>query len=66
MRFEDEKITVSYGGKVNLGNYNNIDVQASWETVVRPGESIDDAFERAWEVVEAQVEAQVSKNTESD
>jgi hypothetical protein len=51
-----DRITVMVGVTRNLGDYNNVKLDASWETSVLSGEDVEATFQRAWEKVEKQVE----------
>ncbi len=47
----NDRISVSLGQKVNLGNYESRDIHYSFSTDVGPDETVDKAKERAYELV---------------
>lgn len=51
-----DKVAASMSYKKNLGNYQSLDVYASASLTVRPDETDEDAFRRAWSIVEKQLE----------
>lgn len=42
-----DRVSVSYGRKINLGNYESVDVHVGYSTDLKKGESVKEAFERA-------------------
>jgi hypothetical protein len=55
-----DKITVQTGVTKNLGNYESLRLDAHYETSVKEDETVEQAYARAWQVIEAQVDAQLS------
>lgn len=56
-----DEITVNVGVTKNLGNFNNVKLDASFRTSIREGEDEDAAFERAWGVVEKEIETRLAE-----
>ena len=56
-----DRVWFSDGLKMNLGDYQSADVNAGMSTDVRPGETAEQAFDRARKTVEAQVFAEAKR-----
>lgn len=56
-----DKLAVSLSFKKNLGNYQSLDVYASVSVTVRQSEDEDEAYKRAWDIVERQLENELEK-----
>jgi hypothetical protein len=50
-----ENVRVSLGVTINTGNFESARLDASYETEVRAGETVEDAFDRAWKVVDEEI-----------
>lgn len=61
-----DRVTVDVGLTINLGDYNSLRVGSHYGTDVKPGESLEEAYDRAWALAEAQVEAAAERNTNDD
>lgn len=61
-----ERLTVSLGLTKNLGNFNSLRLDAHFETDLKQGESVEEGYERAWAVVEKQIEEQMASYEEED
>ena len=53
---EQDRVSYSFGMKINLGNYESADFHISYSTDVKPGETRADALERAVEFIEAEAD----------
>lgn len=51
-----DRISYSFGCKINMGNYESVDVHMSLSTDVSEGETLDKALKRAQKFVESKVE----------
>lgn len=51
-------ISVTYGRKFNLGNYQSAEISMSAWADVEPGENLDTAHRQLWEMCKANVRAQ--------
>lgn len=54
-----KEITVTYGGKLNLGNYNSAHVECSVTALVDEGESFDEVAGQLFTQAKAEVRVQV-------
>jgi hypothetical protein len=54
-----DRLRVSIGVTKNLGDFNSARVDASLESDVKPGETLDEAWTRLWTEVDTQVEAEL-------
>lgn len=61
-----DRVSASVGVTRNLGNYNNVKLDAQWETEVREGETVEEALERAFRTVEAKVEKELNDYTDDE
>lgn len=57
----DETIAVSVSITRNLGNFNSIKLAADMTTAVKPDESVQEAFARAWTTCETEVENKIEE-----
>jgi len=49
------RVNISLGRKINIGNYESIDVHASFSCDVEPGKTVEDTYERVYKMVKNQV-----------
>lgn len=56
MSKELDRISYSFGCKINMGNYESVDIHMSLSTDVSEGETLDKALKRAQKFVEAKIE----------
>lgn len=56
-----DRIRVQVGVTRNLGDFNSLRLDAAIETDVRTGETVDEAFERAWAKADEQVDAKLNE-----
>ena len=56
-----DHIRVSVDVTKNLGDYNSLKVGASFETDVLPQETEAEAYDRAWALVEKQIETKLAE-----
>lgn len=54
---EPDRVSYSFGLKVNLGNFESASIHASFSTDVKEGEDFDTAVRRAAEEVETFVDS---------
>jgi hypothetical protein len=54
-----KEITVTYGGKLNLGDYNSSHIEASVTVIADEGESIEEVAAAAFEQTKAAVRVHV-------
>jgi hypothetical protein len=54
-----DRVTVQFGLTKNLGNYESARLDATFSTDVAENETVEDAFERAWKIVDDQVTAKL-------
>lgn len=47
---EVEKVTVKYSRKINLGDYNQIDLSIMPTVIPEPGDDLDDVLRRVWQM----------------
>jgi hypothetical protein len=57
-------VWVALGVTKNLGNYENVKIDAGIRLVIDPSESVSETYERAWSAVEEEVERQISSLNE--
>lgn len=55
-----DRIRVQVGVTKNLGDFNSLRLDAAYETDVRNDESVNEAYDRAWTLVDEQVDAQLN------
>ena len=53
---QPDRISYSFGMKINMGNYESVDVHMSLSTDVAEGETQEKALKRAQKFVESKVE----------
>ncbi len=46
-----DRISVSFGKKLNMGNYETMDLHYSYSTDVQEGEKLNEAYDRAEKIV---------------
>lgn len=56
-----DKVSASLSFKKNLGNYQTIDFYAGVTVCKRDSETSEEVWERAWGIVEEQLDSQVEK-----
>lgn len=56
-----KEITVGYTYTKNLGNYENVKVDASVTISVEPGEDVDELYDKAYDTMKKQVKNGLSK-----
>ena len=56
-----KEITVGYTYTKNLGNYENVKVDASVTISVEPGENVDELYDRAYESMKKQIKNGLNK-----
>lgn len=61
-----KEITVGYTYTKNLGNYENVKVDASVTITVEQGESVDELYDRAYEQTKNQVRNGLNKFMKGD
>lgn len=61
-----KEITVGYTYTKNLGNYENVKVDASVTISVTPGEDVDELYDRAYESIKKQIKNGLKKFQEGD
>jgi len=54
-----KEITVSYGKTKNLGNYENMRVDAEMTVAIQDGEDVNEVFDKAQQEVKRQVHKEV-------
>ncbi len=60
-----DRIFVSTSVTRNLGDYNSIKVTAGLNTDIGPDEETSDAFKRAWEIVDTEIEVKITEAIEA-
>lgn len=55
------RVSVSLGYKVNMGNYESLDLHFSVSDSARAGETAGQAFDRVYAFVERQLQAKVTE-----
>jgi hypothetical protein len=55
------KISVSYGRTINTGNFNSVRLDASIEVELEDGDTATAAYDKAFEIVKAQVGSEAMK-----
>jgi vacuolar-type H+-ATPase subunit D/Vma8 len=58
---EADRLSYSFGVKVNIGNFQNVDLHISYSSDVKSDESLDNAFKRIKKYVEKRIEAEVEQ-----
>lgn len=58
---EPDRVTASIGVTRNLGDYNNVKLDFSWESQVAKDETFEQAAQRVWDAVEKQVEEKLNE-----
>lgn len=61
-----KEITVGYTYTKNLGNYENVKVDALVTISVTPGEDVDELYDRAYESMKKQIKNGLKKFQEGD
>ena len=61
MENDSTKITVALGYTLNLGNFQSLRVDLGIEDSRRDGETVNEAFERVYEFVEAKLAEKVAE-----
>lgn len=56
-----KEITVGYTYTKNLGNFENVKVDASVTISVEPGENVDELYDRAYESMKKQIKNGLNK-----
>ena len=56
-----DRVSVSYGEKLNMGNYESTDCNASYSSDVQPGETVAQAHQRCFANVKRFVDAALDK-----
>lgn len=59
-----DRLRVQLGLTQNLGNFESLRLDASFETDVRADETEEEAFSRAWDTVDKQVASQIESRNE--
>lgn len=60
------KITATYGRVFNLGNYNNVRIEASLEAEIEENDSVDSCFEELRAEARNQVATEYDRIAEAD
>ncbi len=58
---ENDRISYSFGAKINIGNYQSIDFHISYSSEVKPDEKTDTAYSRVKKYVESKAEFEIDK-----
>jgi len=58
---QEDRVSYSFGMKINIGNYQSVDFHLSYSTDVKDGETREDAMERATEFVQAKADKEYEK-----
>lgn len=58
---QNDRVRAGVGVTRNLGDFNSVRLDFSWETAISQDESLDDAAVRAWTAVEKQVEDKLAE-----
>lgn len=53
-----DSVSVTYGRKINLGNYNNANLEVTIEAKLELGEDLHQAMSQLWTMAKANVRAQ--------
>lgn len=61
-----EEIMVSVGVTRNLGDFNSLRLDVQRRTELKPGETSEEAYDRAWAEVEAELEEQLAEFNSED
>lgn len=56
-----KELTVTWGGKINLGNYNSAHMEMTASAILDPGEDEKEATAQLWETVQESVRAEARK-----
>ena len=56
---EADRLSYSFGAKINIGNYQNVDFNVTYSSDIKSGETPDKAFARIKKYVEQKVEEEV-------
>jgi len=54
-----DRLTYTFGVKMNIGNYQNVDFNVSYSSDVKSGETTDKAYARIKKYVEQKIEEEV-------
>lgn len=60
MENQGDRLSYSFGVKMNIGNYQNIDLNVEYASDVRSDETPDKAFVRIKKYVEKKIEQEIS------
>lgn len=60
-QIQPDRLSVSYGRKINLGNYESADVHMSYSSDINDGESIEAAEARISKVVEVLITKKIKE-----
>lgn len=61
LKTEPTRIDIRLGYKVNMGNYESLDISFSVADSARPGESVGQAFDRVYAFVEKRLGEKVAE-----
>jgi hypothetical protein len=61
MMSENDRISYSFGAKINIGNYQSIDFHVSYSSDVKEDEKADSAYSRVKKYVESKAELEIEK-----
>jgi hypothetical protein len=56
-----KEITATWGGKINLGNYNSAHVEMTASAILDEGEDQKEAMAQLWEIVQESVRTEARK-----
>lgn len=58
---QPDRVSYSFGMKINIGNFQNVDFHLSYSTDCKEGETKEDAMERAGAFVESEADKEYEK-----
>lgn len=61
MMSDSDRISYSFGAKINIGNYQSIDFHISYSSDVKSEENTDTAYNRVKKYVESRAEIEIGK-----
>jgi hypothetical protein len=61
MMSENDRVSYSFGAKINIGNYQSIDFHVSYSSDVKDDEKADSAYGRVKKYVESKAELEIEK-----